>query len=216
MITQPRILFVDHADSFSDNLIAALRSRGCRVDRVLSFPASDAQHQALPENLGSLWASRAFDALVLSPGPLRPECYPLSKSLFGQWPKERPVLGVCLGHQMLLSWDELKLKLVCERPVHGRLEKIEPETDSFWLKGFADDSFATFYNSWAVSCSELNSASGPCTWRLIGRNGDFIALAEHKTHPWIGVQYHPESFSSQRGAVLLDAFVALVQVAALD
>jgi anthranilate/para-aminobenzoate synthase component II len=212
----PRILFVDHADSFSDNLIAALRARSCEVERVMSFPAGDVSHQSLPERLQALWSSGAFHALVLSPGPLRPESYTLSQNLLDQWPSDRPVLGVCLGHQMLLSRDGLPLMLVAERPVHGRREKIEPAVESSWLKGFADHGFATFYNSWAVNCSPLNSAAGSCPWRLLARNGDFVALAEHKTRPWMGVQYHPESFSSQRGAVLLDAFVALVQGCALD
>ncbi|NBX17790.1 MAG: hypothetical protein EBR09_10525 [Proteobacteria bacterium] len=216
MNSHPRILFVDHADSFSDNLIAALQARGCPVDRILSLPAPEGENLSLPPHIAALWSARAYQALVLSPGPLIPESYPFTKRLLDEWPEERPVLGVCLGHQMLLWRDGYTLGLVADRPVHGRLENIESVNPSRWLKDFVDGGFAAFYNSWAVHVSQMGSESGAGTWRLLSRSGDFAALAEHKTRPRIGVQYHPESFSSCRGAVLLDAFVALMQGAALD
>jgi len=213
-----RILFVDHVDSFSENLIAAFCARGCIVDRLLSLPADENPHPVLPADVQKLWAQKSFDALVLSPGPLRPECYPLSLQLLNEWPCDRPVLGVCLGHQMLLSRNSLTLCLVSECPVHGRRERLEYVAASSWLAGFVDGGFATFYNSWAVTRNQLThpQAVKAPAWRLLSANGPFVALAEHTACPWVGVQYHPESFATERGAVLLDAFVALLQGRAID
>ncbi|MEN9825906.1 MAG: hypothetical protein RI953_1651 [Pseudomonadota bacterium] len=193
----PAILFVDHLDSFSENLVAALRARGCRVDCVLSAPSGAARIE-----------HGEHDALLLSPGPGLPHHYPESLALLDRWPAERPVLGVCLGHQMLLSRENLLLNLVSERPVHGRREQVEPVECSNWLSGLNFEGCATFYNSWAID--KLQLAEKDCRWRLNAHCAGWAAVVEHKFQPWLGVQYHPESFASEQGGLLLNAFVALL------
>lgn len=197
MIFQPKILFVDHLDSFSENLVAAFRSRGCHVECVASAPSAN-----------KIIEHGNHDALVLSPGPGLPDQYPESLALLTRWPAERPVLGVCLGHQMLLSRDGMTLGLVAQRPVHGRRERVVPIEASTWLLGHRFEGRAAFYNSWAVD--KLQFGTTEYSWRLVAECGDWAAVAEHKSRPWLAVQYHPESFASEQGSLVLDAFVALL------
>lgn len=201
----PRLLFVDHRDSFSDNLVAALRARGCEVDVVVADPhlknPGFSKEKLIP-----------YAALVLSPGPLTPECYPFSSRLLDLWPAERPLLGVCLGLQMLFAHTGFQLSLVSCIPVHGRREKLSGGRPSRWLSGHVFSGQAVFYNSWAVKEEQLRP--GPSAWNVLAHNGEFIAACEHQIKPWLGVQYHPESFGSEQGGILLDAFVALLQARA--
>lgn len=215
MNSQVKILFLDHRDSFSENLIAALRARGCVVDCVLSDPtfhAESEQHlQKLPfSDTDVSWRQRLgdYDGLVLSPGPGRPEQYATSHDLIKQWPAEKPLLGVCLGHQMLLVNSGSELALVDENPVHGRRENVVPCAPSRWLNQVDFQGVAVFYNSWAVDEEHLKKAASE--WLVTALGGPWIAACEHKKRPWIGVQFHPESFASEQGSRILDAFVALL------
>lgn len=200
-----RLLFIDHRDSFSENLVAALRARGCDVDVVVVDPCQK-------DPRFSTEMLDMCDALVLSPGPLTPECYPFSLALLDRWPAERPLLGVCLGLQMMLVHSGLRLDLVSSTPVHGRREKLSAGQPSRWLLGGVFSGQAVFYNSWAVR--EEHLCSGLSGWRILAHNGGFIAACEHQIRPWLGVQYHPESFATEQGGLLLDAFVALLRARA--
>lgn len=196
------VLFLDHVDSFAQNLVAALRERGCPVEQKLSLPDSadeDGFWQRVKEG--------AYSALVLSPGPGKPEDYPLSQKVLSVWPEERPVLGVCLGHQLLLTSAGCTLELVAENPVHGRNETVEPVLPPLWLKDHPSAEQYIFYNSWAVRCNELMKSAAQ--WQVTGVNGGWVARCEHVSRPWVGVQFHPESFASLAGKRLIDAFVDL-------
>ncbi|MEY3902488.1 MAG: hypothetical protein RL189_1794 [Pseudomonadota bacterium] len=205
MSRPPRLFFVDHRDSFSENLVAALRARGCVVDVVVVDPH-------LKQSELSLEILLECNALVLSPGPLTPASYPFSLALLDRWPADRPLLGVCLGLQMMLVHAGLQLDLVSGAPVHGRREKLLPAQPSRWLPDNVFSGQAVFYNSWAVREEHLRSC--PSGWHIIAHNGGFVAACENHFKPWLGVQYHPESFASEQGGLLLDAFVALLNARA--
>lgn len=217
------VLFVDHRDSFSENLIAALRARGCSVARVVSFPnAKDNSDLEMENNFLSEFEqalcesvrSGLFSALVLSPGPRQPADYFFSKAVMAVWPENKLCFGVCLGHQLLLFAEGCQLCLVAQTPVHGRGEVLRIVEPTKWLGDIFLGGECTFYNSWCVSCDEFQTkASG---WRLCAASGESVAFIEHKSRPWLGVQFHPESFASTPGKGLLDAFVALWRMSAID
>lgn len=217
------VLFVDHLDSFSENLIAAMRARGCSVARVVSFPKlkndSDLEmgnnflsefEQALCESV----CSGLFSALVLSPGPGQPADYFFSQNIITSWPENKVCLGVCLGHQLLLSAEGCQLQIVSQTPVHGRGELLRIVEPTKWLGDISLGGECTFYNSWCVSCDEFQSKA--LHWRLCAASGQSVALIEHEKRPWLGVQFHPESFASASGKALLDAFVALWRMSTID
>ena len=107
------ILIVDHYDSFTYNLVQLVESLG-RPTEVVKSDAEPAE--AL--------VARTPDAVILSPGPGRPEDAGVFTSLLSLLPDETPVLGVCLGHQAL--------GVVCggvvdrETPVHGKASLVYP------------------------------------------------------------------------------------------
>jgi anthranilate/para-aminobenzoate synthase component II len=227
------ILFVDHLDSFSGNLLAALRAQGAPVARVVSAPAVNKYVRAAVANFSSLaqWQESllalveagVFVALVLSPGPGRPQDYSLSKRLLRRWPGAKPLLGVCLGHQLLLEDAGCALQRVASTPVHGRSQRLHVLGNCLWLAQVSlKEQECTFYNSWNVSCSE--AVQHASQWQVCAvvdstdpqnpiDSGDSaaasVALCEHRSNPWIGVQFHPESFATVPGKSLLAAFVAL-------
>lgn len=206
------VLFVDHQDSFSENLIAALRARGCRVARVTSSPQGTVschgqQKDEFESSLVRAINDGVFSALVLSPGPGRPEDYPLSWKLLQSWLPDRPLLGVCLGHQILLSSEGCQLERVDKTPVHGREAHLIHHATLRLMGDLTLSGPVTFYNSWCVRCDEFVRKA--LNWTLCASVADTVAACSHRSNPWFAVQFHPESFASEPGGRFLDAFVAI-------
>lgn len=207
------VLFVDHFDSFSENLIAALRCRGLAVARIFSAPNSQqasTRSARAEEDLNRLHSllTQKFQAVVFSPGPGVPSEYALSQSLLRSVPDEMPVLGVCLGHQLLLTESGLNLERVPGTPVHGRSAVVPKLQNSRILSDASFNGEATFYNSWQVEADSIGMNT--CPWRACGVETVGVVLCEHRFLPRLAVQFHPESFATQSGPSLLDAFVDLI------
>lgn len=207
------LLFVDHYDSFSDSLIAGLRSRGLAIARIFS-PSSDISTAAgdflsgRMEELESVLRTN-FQGILFSPGPHCPADYQFSQQLLSQAPEHIPMLGVCLGHQLFLTAAGMNLCRVSQNPIHGRGVELMQIRPLHWLapKVWAVES--AFYNSWQVQLKDLEQQRGP--WLACGEANGGVAICEHELLPRIGVQFHPESFASVAGGALLDAFVDLVE-----
>lgn len=209
-----RVLFIDHYDSFSENLIAALRARGLTVARIFSptsklCPAGVALTVADVGKVNSILREK-FQGVVFSPGPYVPSDYPFSQELLRSLPDEIPVLGVCLGHQMLLTDSGLVLNRISDNPVHGRGMLLRHLNGSRLVSAASFKGEATFYNSWHV---RMNEFDGPeCPWLLCGSDENGAVLCEHRFLPRIVVQFHPESFATTAGRSLLDSFVDLITI----
>jgi anthranilate/para-aminobenzoate synthase component II len=190
-----KVLFIDHRDSFSGNLIAALKVAGACLDVV--------QYSDLPEAADALLClSQNYDALVLSPGPGTPAEYPRSFALYKIGFCEKPALGVCLGLQIVLSGEGFCVERICENPVHGR----QSELDMFSSPGNFDLSgLWVFYNSLGVrSVAPRLEVAG---WRVLAQESGFVAAARHAAKKHLLVQFHPESFASANGERLIRDFV---------
>ncbi len=123
------------------------------------------------------------DLVVVSPGPGRPSDYPGYRDLAG-W--GGPVLGVCLGMQIL---NELEGGATARLPdcVHGKADTVRL-WDRDWTVGR--------YHS--LRCSPVSDA-----FEIIGIHRDNIPMAiRHRTRPWLGFQFHPESFLTPDGGAL--------------
>jgi para-aminobenzoate synthetase len=144
-----------------------------------------------------------FDAIVLSPGPGRPErwhdfgvCSDILRS------SEVPVLGVCLGHQGL---GHVLKATVSYAPtvMHGRLSKVR-HTGTGLFEGIPQDFKVVRYHSLAVTGS-LGDEGREIAW-----TGDGVVMGiEHAHRPMWGVQFHPESISTEQGHKLIENFYAL-------
>jgi anthranilate synthase component 2 len=185
------ILVVDHYDSFTYNLVQLVESLGhpTEVVRSDSEPAP-----ALVE--------RAPSAVILSPGPGRPEdagCFP---ELLDLLPPETPILGVCLGHQAIGIASGGHVDRTA--PVHGKASQIFHEGHGI-LAGVSVPFDAARYHSLVVERDDL-----PADLRLTAWTEDGLVMAtQHRVLPRYGVQFHPESILTPEGPTIVENFLAL-------
>ncbi len=146
-----------------------------------------------------------FDAIVLSPGPGRPErwhdfgvCSDILRS------SDIPVLGVCLGHQGL---GHVLSGLVGTAPaaMHGRLSQVQ-HLGSGLFEGIPQDFSVVRYHSLAVT-GPLEPEGRVTAWSPDG----VVMGIEHLHRPLWGVQFHPESVATEHGLRLVENFYALAR-----
>jgi len=180
------ILLLDNKDSFVWNLAQALDVLGGEV-RVVRSDTIDVE------------ALRAARAIVISPGPGRPEDAGISIAAIRRWSGERPILGVCLGHQAIGA--AFGAAVVRGEPVHGRPTAISHDGSGLFA-GLPRPWWACRYHSLYVA--------PPLPDMLVATAhddaGNVMAL-RHREHPTFGVQFHPESFRSEGGPRLLANFL---------
>ena len=185
-----RVLFVDNFDSFSYNVVHLLASRGVAPDVLLN---DDPRLQpAILER---------YDALVVGPGPGRPEHAPqMIAVLRAAIERGMPVLGVCLGLQAI---GEVMGATVTHAPrlMHGKTSSIEHDGSGVF-SGLASPLTATRYHSLCLEPSTI-----PDTLRVTARSEDGVVQGiAHRDRPVHGVQFHPESVLSESGEQLIANF----------
>jgi para-aminobenzoate synthetase len=184
-----RTLLIDNYDSFTFNLFHLLGEvNGDEPIVVRNDEQPWAQLAALP-----------VDNIVISPGPGRPEHQrDVGVSLEVLQRAEVPVLGVCLGHQALALVTGGAIDHAPE-VMHGRLSEIHHDGRGLFAgipQGFA----AVRYHSLAVRAL-------PPELRVTAWTPDDVVMGlEHESRPLWGVQFHPESISTEHGATLLRNF----------
>jgi anthranilate synthase component II len=190
------ILVVDHYDSFTYNLVQLIETLGGRTEVVKSDVESATQ-----------LVDREPEAVVLSPGPGRPEDAGCFVDLLCLLPASTPVLGVCLGHQAMGIVSGGRVERT--RPVHGKASLVRHEGKSI-LAGVPNPFEAARYHSLVVTKDDL-----PPELELIGWTEDDLVMAtQHRELPRFGVQFHPESILTPAGPTILRNFLALAGVGA--
>ena len=184
------ILVVDHYDSFVYNLVQLVEGFG-RATRVVR---SDA------ESATSLAATRP-DAVILSPGPGRPEDAGCMLDLTRILDPETPLLGVCLGHQAIGAAFGGVVNRAPE-PVHGKASPVHHRGDGI-LSGLPTPFEAGRYHSLVVQADSL-----PDDLEITATTGEGLVMAlQHRTLPRFGVQFHPESILTPEGPRLVRNFL---------
>jgi len=187
------ILVVDHYDSFTYNLVQLVESLGHATEVV----KSDAEPAA------SLVA-RNPAAVILSPGPGRPEDAGVFTDLLELLPAETPVLGVCLGHQAMGLVAGGRIDRAA--PVHGKASLIFHEGKGI-LAGLPNPFEGGRYHSLVVVREGL-----PAELELTAWSEDGLVMAtQHRTLPRFGVQFHPESILTPDGPMIVRTFLALAR-----
>ena len=187
-----RVLLLDNHDSFTWNLVQALRGLRARVEVVVSDRFDP----------GARW--RGWDALVVSPGPGRPEDAGASVAAIRAAPDDLPVLGVCLGHQAIAV--AFGARIVPARAlVHGKTSEIVHDGRGVFA-GLPCPFRATRYHSLAVEPETLPASLEACAFT---GDGTIMGL-RHRARPVHGVQFHPESILTEAGERLVASFLGIV------
>jgi para-aminobenzoate synthetase len=195
-----RALLIDNYDSYTYNLYQLLGAVSGRPPTVLRNDA--------PELAGL--DDEAFDAIVVSPGPGRPDrAGDVGHCLAALRRTRLPVLGVCLGHQALGLLDGARVTLA-PTPRHGFRDRIRHNGDALFAgvpQGFA----AVRYHSLCLR-SPLPAPLLATAW---GDDGVVMALRHRRLPRW-GVQFHPESIGTEHGGQLIANFLELARAARAD
>jgi para-aminobenzoate synthetase len=186
-------LLVDNYDSYTYNVFQLLAAVSGEEPIVI-------QNDTVSWGALSRWD---FDAIVISPGPGRPERW----HDFGvcadilRW-SEVPILGICLGHQGLGQLLD-GMVAAAPMPMHGRVSHVRHVGHGLFA-GIPQDFSVVRYHSLAVT-----GPIGP-DGRVTAWTDDGVVMGiEHRHRPMWGVQFHPESVSTEHGRALIENFYAL-------
>ena len=146
------------------------------------------------------------EAIILSPGPGRPEdagiCIPVIKEFAGKI----PILGVCLGHQSICEAFGGTVSYAKEL-MHGKKKLMYKTGESQLFKGLPETFAAARYHSLAALKDTL-----PAELRVTAESEDGEVMAvEHTKYPVFGVQFHPESVMTPDGRVMIENFMEVVR-----
>ncbi len=180
-----KIAFVDHYDSFSFNLVDWLKNHNdfMEISHVFADD-SDAMLELMGDPV----------PVVLSPGPKSPYETPATMELVEAVIGRVPVLGVCLGHQILGLWDGAVVRRSIA-PRHGATRAIMVASDSKIIKQGPLQIQAAAYNSLTVDYQKNRGRMTPTGWCEAGE----IQVMEwwpEDGYLAASVQFHPESFLS--------------------
>jgi anthranilate synthase component 2 len=186
-----RILVLDNYDSFVYNLVQELGELGASPI-VFRNDAIDVA------GIRSL----APDAILISPGPGRPEDGGVSLAAIDELARDIPLLGVCLGHQCI---GQAFGGAVVAAPhlMHGKTSEISHDGLGLFA-GLPNPFVATRYHSLVVS---PDSVPDELLVTATSRDGAIMGL-RHRELPIEGVQFHPESVLTVSGPALLGNFLA--------
>lgn len=188
------ILLIDNYDSFSYNLFQLVGS----LDPDIKVIRNDAMTSGQIEELSP-------KAIILSPGPGKPEdagiCIEVVKKLGGRF----PILGVCLGHQAICTAYGGTVSYAKEL-MHGKQSVAKLTGSCALFEGLPDSIPVARYHSLAL----LRDTLPDClTITAQTEDGEVMAVA-HKDYPVFGLQFHPESILTPDGKTILQNFIHLV------
>lgn len=193
MAITEKLAFIDHYDSFSYNVLDWLYRAGVNEDEVFFARCDD--RNALDH------ARRLRIPLVFSPGPHQPKDVPLSLLLMKSAIDVVPILGICLGHQML-GFAAGAAIVPAKAPWHGATQPIEVLSHEGPFSGVEKTFRVACYNSLTVERASLRSIPG---WTVLAQNNHHEIMAMKKDHAGVAtwsVQFHPESFMSEHGNII--------------
>jgi anthranilate synthase/aminodeoxychorismate synthase-like glutamine amidotransferase len=191
------LLLIDNYDSFVHNLARYFERLG-QDTIVVRNDAIDVEHVREMQPA----------AVVLSPGPCTPHEAGASLDIVRRLHAELPILGVCLGHQVIA--EALGGSVVrAPMPVHGQASKIRHNGAGVFA-GVPSPLAVGRYHSLVVEPVSLPDDLQPTAW-----TDDGVLMAfEHQRFPVFGVQFHPESILTESGYELLANFLQLAGVTA--
>ena len=189
------ILLIDNYDSFSYNLFQLVGE----LNSDISVYRNDKITIEEIENLNP-------EAIILSPGPGKPENAGICMDIVKEFHDRIPILGVCLGHQSICAAFGGRISYA-KRLMHGKSSKISLDYD-FIFKGLPTEISVGRYHSLSLaedtlpSCLEIISKS---------RDDGEVMAVKHKDFNVYGLQFHPESILTPDGLTIIENFLEKVE-----
>ena len=185
-----KIILIDNYDSFTFNLYHYLASLKVNVDVIRNDKITDKEI-----------IKNKYNRIVISPGPGNPNqagnCIKIVKSLY----KKIPILGVCLGHQIIGQVFGSKI-IQAKRLMHGKTSLIKSKKIGI-LKNLPSKFVATRYHSLIIDKKTLSNEL-----EITAETKDGIIMGvKHKEYNIHGVQFHPESIKTTIGIKILKNFI---------
>ena len=187
-----KIILIDNYDSFTFNLYHYLSSLKVKVDVIRNDQITS--NEIL---------KRKYNKIVISPGPGNPDqsgnCLKIVKSLY----KKIPILGVCLGHQIIGQVFGSKI-VQAKKLMHGKTSKIISKKLGI-LKNLPTSFEATRYHSLIIDKKTLSKEL-----EITAESKDGLVMGvQHKKYAVHGVQFHPESIKTKLGIKILKNFIRI-------
>jgi para-aminobenzoate synthetase component 2 len=185
------IVLVDNFDSFTFNIVHLLYELNQRVivvqnqvDSIKTIESINPSH------------------LILGPGPGSPKDALLAMNCIARFQFQKPILGICLGHQCIAEFYGGKVRR-SKTPIHGKVSKIY-HNNSLMFKGVING-----FNSMRYHSLVVDNMPSDCELTAITEEGNVMGL-EHKLLPIYGLQFHHESILSKYGSLILTNFLSCI------
>lgn len=185
------ILLIDHYDSFTYNIYQAAAELGKEI-KVVRYGV-----MAVDE-IGALQP----EAIILSPGPGHPEELPESLQLIEAVYQSIPVLGICLGHQLIGTAFGGKVVQAPEIR-HGKVSMVSHKQQGAFA-GLSTPLPVMRYHSLAIEESSLPDCFEV---QAVAEDDGTIMAVKHRDYPVFGFQFHPESIGTPEGNRLIEGFL---------
>ncbi|MBM4163892.1 MAG: aminodeoxychorismate/anthranilate synthase component II [Lentisphaerae bacterium] len=185
------ILMIDNYDSFTYNIVQYLREMGANLRVVRNDAVTLADVAAL-----------APEALIISPGPGRPEDAGISCDLIRACSGRIPILGVCLGHQAIGRVFGGTI-VHAKRLMHGKVSEVTSDG-----KGLFDGLGTRPFKAMRYHSLAIDRATLPADLIITAEaeDGEIMGV-RHLTHATEGIQFHPESIMTAVGKRILRNFL---------
>nr|YP_009300414.1 anthranilate synthase component II [Campylaephora sungminbooi]AKU47333.1 anthranilate synthase component II [Campylaephora sungminbooi]ALN11780.1 anthranilate synthase component II [Campylaephora sungminbooi] len=185
------ILIIDNYDSFTQNLVQYVGE--------LNFTVEVRRNDNI--NIKDI-AIMQPSHIIISPGPGHPKDASNIIKIIQQFAPDIPILGVCLGHQIIGYLYKYNIKKLSQ-PMHGKVSKVKHNnTDLF--KKIPNPFTATRYHSLIITNNHKSDALEITAWTT---DGTIMACKHKKYQKLQGIQFHPESLWTQYGKIIIHNFL---------
>ncbi len=181
-----KLLVLDNYDSFTYNLVHL-------IEKV-----SEIDFDVIRNDKISIDAVKAYDKILLSPGPGLPKDAGIMPKLIKQYGSSKSIFGVCLGLQAIGESYGGSLKNL-ETVFHGIATPINIILEDIIFNGCPKNFSVGRYHSWIINNQNLPNQ---LKITALDTNGNIMAL-KHQSHDVKGVQFHPESILSEYGELII-------------
>lgn len=182
-----KVLILDNYDSFTYNLVHIVRALGYSYD-------------VFRNDKISVEAVRAYDKILLSPGPGIPDEAGIMKQVITTYAPTKSILGICLGHQGIGEVFGASL-INIPNVLHGVTSTATVvDGDEYLFTNVSKQFQATHYHSWAIQPKSI-----PDVLKVTAVNAEGLVMGiRHTKYDVRGLQFHPESIMTPEGPKMIE------------